>query len=334
MKTESIKITQNDINLYIFVLKAKDIYDKFDVSRRIEDKEKWYQRSFSKIKINDVKKYISQENWLIPNSILVSLDDWKFKYENNSITFNEENSLWLIIDWQHRVKGAYEANENFPLFIVWVEWLDVRNQAKLFIKVNKTQKWVPVSLYLDLLDITDWVIEDFDDEDISSERRAIEISKRLNEEDDSPLNWLIRMTWESWRGIALSESTSKIKKYVDPNNWYFSQYWFEDQYRIFKIYFKAIKSVFIEDWNDNNSLILKTVWFWGFMFALNDIVWLVEDKFNVENVIKLLKNIENFKLDSNKLWAWIKWQQNASNYILSEIRKGLKDWGNSLTIED
>jgi len=59
---EALKVVQNGVNLYIFSVESGFIYKMFDVSRRIEDKEEGYQRSFSTKKINDIKRYIKQEN--------------------------------------------------------------------------------------------------------------------------------------------------------------------------------------------------------------------------------------------------------------------------------
>lgn len=42
----AIEINQNGQILYLFSMSAKRIYDKFSVSRRVEDKEKGYQRFF------------------------------------------------------------------------------------------------------------------------------------------------------------------------------------------------------------------------------------------------------------------------------------------------
>ncbi|MFN7661404.1 MAG: DGQHR domain-containing protein, partial [Dolichospermum sp.] len=91
--------------MLVFVTTVKMIYERFDVSRRIDDKKLGYQRSFSKKRIKEIKNYINQEQGIIPNSILVNIDEGKFDYQenNNLLILHETESLGLIIDGQHRV---------------------------------------------------------------------------------------------------------------------------------------------------------------------------------------------------------------------------------------
>jgi hypothetical protein len=207
--------------------------------------------------------------------------------------------------------------------------LEIKTQAQLFVKINSTQKGVPSSLYLDLLDLIDGVIEDFDDEKIPAKRRAIEIAKRLNEDGESPLYDLIRLTGEYGRGIALSEFVAHAKQYVDPKNGKLLNYGFEEQYRIFKIYFKAVKGVFLEQWDDKDTLILKTVGFGGLMKAFYEIFTLVTQhhkQFSTNNTIRTLDLIKDFKFDSNNLpGGGLKAQDNAGKTIVSTLRRAMRE---------
>lgn len=326
----TIKIVQNSVTMYGFALKTNYLYEHFDVSRRIDNKEEGYQRSFSKKKINDIKRYLNENNWFIPNAIIVSLEDSKYQiHDDGNIELLDFPSLGLIIDWQHRVKWAYEAGTNIDLFVIWVEWLWITDQAKLFIKINSTQKWVPVSLYLDLLELTEGQIDDFDNEDVPADRRAIEIASKLNEDSDSALNGKIRMTWDPWIGISLSEFVSKSKDYVNPKWGHFEEYWFEEQYNIFKIYFNSIQVVFQDEWENPNSLILKTVWFWGLLKALKDIFAITtrnHPDFSTESVTAVLNLINDLKFDKSIFpgW-WITAQDAAGNTIISKIKQRLTE---------
>jgi len=330
MEIPVIQFTQNGQTLFYFILSAKTIYNRFDVSRRIEDKEKGYQRSFSSSRIKQIARYIDKENGILPNSILVNLDAGKYTYDekDQKLLLNEEGALGFIIDGQHRVWGAHEAKEDIILPVVATAGLDNVNQAKLFVKINQSQRGVPASLYLDLLNLTDGVIEDFDDEAVPAQRRAIEIAKRLNEDEDSPLFELIRTTGDSGRGIALSEFVNQAKEYVDPKNGKLLNYGFEQQYSIFKIYFKAVKGVFLEQWDDEKSLILKTVGFGGLMEAFYEIFQLVSQRgktFSTDNTIQLLNLIKDFKFNSENLpGGGIKAQENAAKVIIASIKKELK----------
>ncbi len=330
IKLPALKYEQNGMTMFLFLAKTELIYDKFEVSRRIDDKERGYQRSFSSNRIRQIKNYLLKDKGIIPNSILVNIDYGKYRYDEsmNSLVLKNENSIGFIIDGQHRIKGAYEAQNGFIFPVVATVDLEIKTQAQLFVKINSTQKGVPSSLYLDLLDLIDGVIEDFDDENIPAKRRAIEIAKRLNEDEESPLYDLIRLTGESGRGIALSEFVSHAEQYVDPKYGKLLDYGFEQQYRIFKIYFKAVKGVFLEQWYDQNTLILKTVGFGGLMKAFYEVFTLVTQhhkQFSTENTIKIFELIKEFKFDSSHLQGGgLKAQDNAGKVIVSNLKKAIR----------
>jgi DGQHR domain-containing protein len=85
--------------MLVFSASVKMIYEHFDVSRRIEDKQQGYQRSFSSSRIKKIKNYINQDRGIIPNSILVNLDREKYSYfEKDCIRLPDTESLGLIID--------------------------------------------------------------------------------------------------------------------------------------------------------------------------------------------------------------------------------------------
>ncbi|MFN9558227.1 MAG: DGQHR domain-containing protein, partial [Dolichospermum sp.] len=302
----AFQVIQNNISMLVFVTTVKMIYERFDVSRRIDDKKLGYQRSFSKKRIKEIKNYINQEQGIIPNSILVNIDEGKFDYQenNNLLILHETESLGLIIDGQHRVNGCYDANPDFKLMVIATLGLSVKDQARLFVTINKTQKGVPASLYLDLMDLLDGDIEDFDGEGVTAERRAREIAIRLNETDESPLHELIRTTGEAGFGISLNEFVTQIRDYVEPKTGKLANLGFEQQYKVFEIYFRSVKAVFLEEWNDPKSYILKTVGFGGLMAAFYEVFNLVMQKyqmFNTENTIKLLVSIQDFKFDKDNL---------------------------------
>ncbi len=328
----AFKIFQHNTAMLLFITNTKMIYERFDVSRRITDKVLGYQRSFSKSRIKEIKTYINQEQGIIPNSILVNFDDGKFSYseENKILTLDDTESLGIIIDGQYLVNGSYEANPDFSLIVVATLGLSVREQAKLFMTINKTQRGVPTSLYLDLLDLIEGDIENFDDEGITAERRAREIAIRLNETDESPLCELIRRTGDAGHGISLTEFVNQIKNYVDPKTGSLANFGFEQQYKIFEIYFRSIKAVFLEQWQDPTSYILKTVGFAGIMQAFYEIFNLVIQKhqtFNTDNTIKILQLIEDFKFDRDNLpiGGGFRAQEKVGQMIVSKLKTAIRD---------
>lgn len=328
----TLQVIQNKITMLVFVTTVKMIYERFDVSRRIDDKKLGYHRSFSKTRIKEIKNYINQEQGIMPNSILVNIDEGKFNYQenNNLLILEDTDSLGLIIDGQHRVNGCYDANPDFQLMVIATLGLSVKEQARLFITINKTQKGVPASLYLDLMNLLEGDIEDFDGEGVSAERRAREIAIRLNETDESPLYERIRTTGESGFGISLNEFVNQIRNYVKPKTGKLANLGFEQQYKVFEIYFRCIKAVFLEQWDNPTSYILETVAFGGLMQAFDEIFNVVMQKyqrFNTENTIKVLELIQDFKFDKDNLPSGgvFKAQEKVGENIVSELKNAVRE---------
>ncbi|MHC5310940.1 DGQHR domain-containing protein [Myroides sp. LJL116] len=326
----AIEINQNGQILYLFSMSAKTIYDKFSVSRRVEDKEKGYQRSFSATRLKQIANYLNKESGFLPNSILVNIDNEKYNFENGKLYLNlEEESIGFIIDGQHRVGGANLAENDIVLPVVATVKLSEVEQAKLFIKINKNQRGVPVSLYLDLLNITEGEIVDFDGQDVTAERRAIEIAKRLNEDEESPMYDKVRMTGEPGKGISLSEFVNLLKPFVEPKKGNFMTLGFEDQYKLFNIYLKAFKAVFLEQWDDSSTLLLKTVGFGAMIKSCYDIFTLViqkHKKFTTETCIDVISKISDLKFDSETMpGGGIKAQDSAKTLLVSHLRKALRE---------
>ena len=119
-----IQIVQNDIPLYIFTLNAGEIYNNFEVSRRYDDKETGYQRIVKDSKVKKIISFLngkSEDSYpsLLPNSILIALDDIEF--DGSKLTIKDKNDVkGLIIDGQHRLKGAYDYEIDFPLVVIGV----------------------------------------------------------------------------------------------------------------------------------------------------------------------------------------------------------------------
>jgi DGQHR domain-containing protein len=88
MNIPAIKLEQNGKIFYLFTMRAKLIYQRFAVSRRIDDKEAGYQRSFSKTRINQIKKYVDKDKGILPNSILVNIDEGKYSFNKIKLKMN------------------------------------------------------------------------------------------------------------------------------------------------------------------------------------------------------------------------------------------------------
>jgi len=342
-----LKIEQNNINLYVFVLTSEQIHNNFVVSRRYLDKEEGYQRVLKESKVKNIQKYLSGEiensyPSVIPNSILIALD--KIEYDENENTLiifdNNEGYKGLIIDGQHRSEGAYRFNGNFPLVVIGISGLEPKYQARLFITINDTQTSLPKSLYRDLFVLIDdqEITEDLlNSEEIALEVKATEIARELNDDENSALYQHIDMTGEKQTGyISLMEFIRNVKPYIDYENGKFKEFSFRQQVKIIDNYFQAIKEVFKDEWEKDKKPIFKTTIFGGLFKSLEDI-WdiVVREKkgFKIEYIIEILQSLkenEDFSLENLavNLGGGFKAQENYHKKFIKLLKDKIKQQGN------
>lgn len=330
-----IKIKQNDMNLYVFCLSAGEVYNNFVVSRRYESKEEGYQRIIKENKVKKIISYLKGINKnsypsILPNNILIALDNISFIDNNLVISDNENGYKGLIIDGQHRLKGAYEYDINFPLVIIGVSNLEPKYQARLFITINKTQTPLPGSLYLDLISATtdEDIRENLDSEAITYEQKATELAKDLNTNDDSVLKDLISLTGEEKDKIKLAQIVQLIKIYINYTDGKFKGYSYNDQLKIFINYFNAIKVVFEDDWN--SKIIFKTTVFGGLVKALDgiyDVVLATHKNFKENSIIYVLTYLQDVSLKdlSDEVGGGVKAQSNFAKKIIKKLKDSIKD---------
>lgn len=331
-----LSIKQNDIPLYIFTLNAGEIYNNFEVSRRYDDKEKGYQRIVKDTKVKKIVSFLSgkSENAypsLLPNSILIALDDIEFENGKFKLTIKDKDDVkGLIIDGQHRLKGAYDYDINFPLVVIGVSGLEPKYQARLFIKINKTQTSLPSALYLDLISTTsdEDIRANLDGEVITSEQKATELVKDLNRDENSSLKGLIAETGEERGKINLAQLVGIIKQYINYTDGKFKGYSYNDQLKIFINYFNALKLIYEKDWNE--KIIFKTTILGGLLKALTsifDVVNTTHSNFKENSIIYVLSNVQDLNLNeiADTVGGGVKAQESFSKRFIKAVIDKIKD---------
>ena len=340
---ECLKLEQNNLNLYVFVLKSEEIHNNFVVSRRYENREEGYQRILKESKVKNIKNYLAniENNFtaVLPNSVLISLDNINYDSKNKKLIIknNELGYKGLIIDGQHRSEGSYMYNSNFPLVIIGIEGLEPKYQARLFITINDTQTSLPKSLYRDLFTlISDEKITEelLNSEEIELDIKSTEIAKELTNDKESALFETIDFTGEKQIGyISLMEFIRNVKPFINYENGKFKEYSFRQQVKIINNYFQGIKNIFNEEWNKDNKPVFKTTIFGGLFRGLEDVWDIVireEKNFKVENVEKILKKsgIENLEKLAQNMGGGFKAQDNYHKKFVKILKDKLKEEGN------
>ena len=230
----------------------------------------------------------------------------------------EYGSAW-IIDGQHRLYGYLNSGKSEDAYISVLAFdnMPVKDQAKLFVDINKEQKPVSAGLLWDLY--SDLYTDSTDTR--QQELRAIsKISKKLNSDKSSPLYQLIELPSQS-KDIQKKAhlSLTRICVAINENrlireneNLLFDESYnntVETAFEVIKEYFNTISKLYLEDWvKAEKGLLCSNV---GIRILLNILRQLLEyfnfyedksiyfsknkDKFNEKTINILTPVIEKIK---------------------------------------
>lgn len=257
-----LEVDQQGQKLYHFTAKSSVLFEMLSINRRDPDvqKEEGYQRVLPISRVNSISNYIIDQN-LIPNSILVSFDNAEIV--GRKIVVPPGNDVGWVIDGQHRLAGAYEASKkgvDIELVVVAAIGLNLEEQVKLFITINREAKSVPTSLVLDLLKY----VPNRRPSDIANERAA-DIAKSMWSDQSSPLFNRIVIDSPKANQVSLVNFVRKVTPLVHHERGRLRKYSFEQQLKILTNYFSGISSVFKVEWRAPKSVFFSTLGFGAMM---------------------------------------------------------------------
>jgi len=297
LRIEAVELEQQGKKMYVFTTDGQTLFDMSTVSRREENKETGYQRNLREARARSIASYLDAQQGLIPNNFIINFEP-SVVYHDGQLVIPPDPDIAWVIDGQHRLYGLHLAQTDLPVSVLAFIGLSVQDQAALFIKINRTQKGVPSSLYLVLLPL-------IGDEE-SLERKVRDLVSLLNSEEDSPWYDNVNMTGEGKGDISLANFTRKLRPLIDPDRGVLRTYTFEEQYKIIRNYFEAIKSVFLDQWRDRRRVLTKTLGFGALMNAFPDIFSLTRERkggFAIPDIVDTFELIRDFQFDSHTLGA-------------------------------
>lgn len=313
---------QHGYNLVFFSAKGSDVWSFFSINRRVEDKDEGYQRAISISRVKQISKFIDAGN-LLPLSILVSLEKGKYKVNKtkSTITLEDSSDVGWIIDGQHRIAGAHGAKSEIEIPIIGILDLDLNEQIKQFVTINKEAKGVPTSLYYDLLKHLPT--------GTPSERakeRAVDIAKALRKDEESTFYNRIVSVRAPQRGeLSLTGFTKHISSLVFEGKGILSTYGMNDQVKIFDNYYKAVKNSFPKDFNDPETVFFRTTGF-GAMIRVFPAIFSLSLKLNngftVADVTEIFNRIQHFNFDN---WKKIGTGNAAEIQAADDLRQEIED---------
>ena len=164
-------ITQGEQKFYSGTMEIDLIALTCSTNPREEDPMEGFQRSLDEGRASAIANYI-RGGGTIPSSIILSAQpdaNLVYNSKNKTISFNEEQAAFLILDGQHRVFGFRKLlNEGmkYRVPVIIYNNLTPTQEARIFIDINTLQRPVPKELLLDIKRLAD---RESDDERVLDE---------------------------------------------------------------------------------------------------------------------------------------------------------------------
>jgi DGQHR domain-containing protein len=319
-----IEIRQGAYKLYCFVSDAKTLWNIVEINQRDPDKDEGYQRALSASRVSAIKKFIDKNN-AIPLSILIALGDGsKYDNEKKMLTIPNKPDAGWVIDGQHRLAGAHEAETEIEFAVIAILSANEREQIKQFITINQEAKGVPKSLYYDLLK---HLPPDKSEADLSKER-AVDIANELKKDEFSPFLNRIVITPPKSGEISLNNFVRKVSPLIGKNG-FFKSYTITEQIKILNNYFVAFKNHFPQFFEYENPVFYKTIGFGALVNALPTIFQLTlkyHKGFTTNDIVKIVDNIADFDFNEwNELGTGVAAEKQASDDLTATLMKRLED---------
>ena len=163
MTTQNISvtlITQGAHKLYSGTMEIELVATTCSTNPREKDPVMGFQRTLDESRAQSIADYI-RNGGTIPSGIILSAQPesgFSYNSKNKTITFNESQNSFLILDGQHRVFGFMKLlNEGvkYRVPVIIYNELNPMQEARIFIDINTLQKPVPKELLLDIKRLAD-----------------------------------------------------------------------------------------------------------------------------------------------------------------------------------
>jgi len=264
---------------YLFTIQPEKLLQIAYVHRREEsDPEEvagTYQRMVKKTRADKICGFVNKGGFF-PNNVIINFTKkpiFERKAEVGDIVYGilrfppYYGSAW-IIDGQHRLYGysnsPKRATDTLP--VVAFESLPVKDQANIFVEINREQKSVSSSM---LWDLYPDIYYGSEEKEYQILRTISLIAKKLNSDNDSPLCNYVRipsMMIKDKKTTNLTITTLcdgiKENRLIDEGEGLLYEKNYEctvdSASEVIKVYFDVISKSFPEDWNQGDNGLLRT----------------------------------------------------------------------------
>lgn len=314
-KINLIEVEQPIGTFYLGKINSDVLVKHYYVNPRYKDKG--IQRPHSVKRVKEIADYCRDPDATFPTPIIVSITTKDLIPEESRHEFKKINSIpggisidlsdlpqykeiFEIIDGQHRIRGIELAKKisNFSCELVVVLMIDLTEEEKAYVfsTINSNQAKVDKSLIYDLFELSTTR---------SPFKTAHYIARSMNSNEQSPFYNRLKMLGKKESDMStLSQGTfvygvlSLISK--DPKNdttilkengklENLSNYPLRNLFiheedkvilKILNDYFSAVRDVFSDEWNSNDSIINKTTGYLGLIRLFKVLFKLGLEKFD------------------------------------------------------
>lgn len=177
--------------VYSFFVDPKQLLKVAYVARRRSHNEAFYQRMLEKPRIKRIRNFLDSGG-IFPTNIIISLKggDKLFQPINSlkthsntdigTLTIKNSYQACWIVDGQHRLYSYAESSSTAPLACLAFHELDIEDERRFFLEINKEQKPIQADLI--------WDLEGLSNQDtlrgiISNSIRTLDGKKEVGKED-------------------------------------------------------------------------------------------------------------------------------------------------------
>ena len=265
---------------YCFVIQPEKLLQVAYVHHReasLKDIVDSYQRMLAPRRLGQIDRFISSGGYFRNNIIISFTKPPKFERKEKVgdivygiLEFPPYYSCAWIIDGQHRLYGYKDSEKRstHTIPVVAFDRLQVKEQAKLFVEINKEQKAVPANL---LWDLYPDIYYDSPDKEHQLLRAISLVVKRLNSDSDSPLRDHVRIPSVTPKGRSITnltmatvcqalQETELLDADAEEGLLHKEDYdsTIEFAAQRLKAYFDTVTKAYPQDWAKGNQGLLRT----------------------------------------------------------------------------
>lgn len=257
LRYRAVPVQQGQTTLYMFSASAKTLDEILEINQRDPDKQQGYQRTLSESRIRSISDFVDGHSQIAP-AIVVSLVGATYDARSGFLSVPRRPDAGWVIDGQHRLKGASQAEATVELAVVAFLDLEIERQIFQFVTINRTAKGVPTSLYYDLL-------QHLPPSKTPVERareKAADIAHELTRDEESALfNRITVSPPRSGHSISLNNFVRKVSHLIqdEPARSPISTFTIKDQTRIIDNYFRGLRESEPELFRYTPTIVFRTL---------------------------------------------------------------------------